>query len=47
MRGVFDDAYAILFSDFLYKCICCECSFELPPLVEATSTNYIRFYKEV
>ena len=24
-----DDVYAILFSDFLYKSICCEYSFEL------------------
>ena len=29
MRSVFNDAYAILFSDFLYKSICCGYSFEL------------------
>ena len=49
MRSVFNDAYAILFSDFLYKSICCWYSFELPRLVEAiqTSTDNIYFYKEV
>ena len=36
MRSVFNDAYAILFSDFLYKSICCQYSFELP-----------RFYKSI
>ena len=35
MRSVFNVAYAILFSDFLYKSICCEYLFELPQLVEA------------
>ena len=29
MRSVFNDAYAILFSDFLYKSMCCVYSFEL------------------
>ena len=49
MRSVFNDAYAILFSDFLYKSICCGYSFELPRLVGAiqTSTDNIYFYKEV
>ena len=49
MRSVFNDAYAILFSDFLYKSICCGYSFELPRLVEAiqTSTYNIYFHKEV
>ena len=49
MRGVFDDTYAIFFSVFLYKSICCWYSFELPQLVEAIqmSTNNIFFYKEV
>ena len=30
MRSVFNDAYALLFSDFTYKNICCGYSFELP-----------------
>ena len=49
MMSVFNDAYVILFSDFLYKCICCGYSFELPRLVEAIqmSTDNIYFYKEV
>ena len=49
MMSVFNDAYAISFSDFLDKSICCWYSFELPQLVEAiqTSTHNICFYKEV
>ena len=49
MRLVFNDAYVIFFSDFLYKSICCGYSFELPQLVEAIqmSTHNICFYKEV
>ena len=49
MRSIFNDAYAILFSDFLYKSICCGYSFELPQPVEAiqTSTHNKCFYKEV
>ena len=52
MMSVFNDAYAISFSDFLDKNICCNScwySFELPGLVEAiqTSTHNICFYKEV
>ena len=49
MRSIFNDAYAISFSDFHYKSICCEYSFELPQLVEAIqmSTHNICFYKEV
>ena len=49
MRSAFNDAYAILFSDFLYKSICCGYSFELPRLVEAIqrSTHNICFYTEV
>ena len=49
MRSVFNDAYAISFSDFLYESICCGYSFELPWLVEAIqmSTHNICFYKEV
>ena len=35
MRGECNDAYAILFSDFLYKSICRGYSFELPGLVKA------------
>ena len=44
-----NDAFAILFSDFLYKNICCGYSFELPRLVEAIqmSSHNICFYKEV
>ena len=47
MRSSFN-VYAILFSDFLYKSICCGYSFELPRLVEAIqmSTHNICFYKE-
>ena len=49
MMSVFNDAYVILFSDFLYKSICCGYSFELPRPVEAiqTSTDNIYFNKEV
>ena len=35
MKSIFNDAYVILFSDFLYKNICCGYSFELPQQVEA------------
>ena len=35
MKGVFYDTYALLFSDFLYKTICCGNSFELSRLVDA------------
>ena len=49
MKSVFNDAYVLLFSDFLYKSICCGYLFELPPLVKAiqTSTHNICFCKEV
>ena len=49
IRSVFNAAYALLFSDFLYKSICCGYLFELPRLVEAIqmSTHNICFYKEV
>ena len=50
MRSVLNDAFAILFSDFLfYKNICCGYSFELPRLVEAIqmSSHNVCFYKEV
>ena len=49
MRSVLDDTFAILFSDFLYKYICCGYSFELPRRVEAIqmSSHNIGFYKEV
>ena len=49
MRRAFNDAYAILVSDFLYKSICCGYLFELPRFVEAiqTSTNNICYYKVV
>ena len=48
MKSVLNDAYAILFSDFLYKSICCGYLFELPRLVEAiqTSTHNICFVKK-
>ena len=49
MRSVFNDAYALLFSVFLYKIICCGFSFELPRPVEAIqrSTHNICYYKGV
>ena len=49
MRSVLNDAFAILFSGFLYKNICCGYSFELPRLVEAIqmSSHSICYYKEV
>ena len=49
MSSVLNDAFAILFSDFLHKNLCCGYSFELPRLVEAIqmiSLN-ICFYREV
>ena len=48
-RRLFEDAYVILFSDFLHKSICCGYSSELPRLVEAVqmSTHNKCFYKEV
>ena len=44
-----NDAFAILFSDFLYENTCCGYSFELPRLVEAIqmSSHNICLYKEV
>ena len=49
IRSVFNAAYAMLFSDFLYESTCCGYSFELPRQVEEiqTSTHTICFYKEV
>ena len=49
MRSTLIDAYAILFSDCLYKNICCGYSFELPRFAEAIQmkTHSISFYKEV
>ena len=49
MSSVLNDAFAILFSDFLYQNICCGYSFELPRLVEAIqmSSHNICFYKEL
>ena len=35
MSSILNDAFAILFSDFLYKNICCGYSIELPQLVKA------------
>ena len=48
MMIVFNDAYAILFSNFLYKSICCGYSFEFPQFAGAiqTSSHNICFYKE-
>ena len=48
MRSILNDAFAILFSDFFYKNICCGDSFELPRLeaIQMSSHN-ICFYKEV
>ena len=47
-QDLFDDDYAI-FSDCLYKGICCEYSFELHWQVDAIqmSTHNIYLYKEV
>ena len=45
-RGL-NDAYEILFSDFLYKSICCGYSFELPRLVKEikmSSQNICLFF---
>ena len=39
MSSVLYDAFAILFSDFLYKNICCGYLFELPQLVEGTQMS--------
>ena len=49
MSSVLKNAFAILFSDFLYKNIYCGHSFELPRLVEAIqmSSHNICFYEEV
>ena len=48
MRSVFNDAYAVFFSEFLYKNIRCGYSFELPRLVEAIqmSVHNICFIKK-
>ena len=51
MRSVFNDAYAILCSDFLFKSICCGYLFELPRLETTSRGNSneyhnICFYKE-
>ena len=47
--GIYNAAYVMLFSDFLYESICCGYSFELPQQVEAVqmSTHNVCFYKEV
>ena len=49
MRSVLNDAFTILFTDFLYKNICYWYSFEVPQLVEAIqmSSHNIGFYKEL
>ena len=48
MKDLSNDTYAI-FSDFLYKSICCGYSFELHRQVDAIqmSTDNIYLYKEV
>ena len=48
-KNLFDDDYAIFFSDFLHRCICCGYSFELHQQVDAIqmSTHNICVYKEV
>ena len=48
MSNVLNDAFAILFSDFLYKNIYCGYSLEMPRLVEAIqmSSHNICFNKE-
>ena len=44
--GVLIDVCVIFFYDFLYKHICCGCSFELPQLEAVLmSTHNIRFYR--
>ena len=49
MKDIFNDTYAISFSDFPYKSMCCGYSFDLPRLVEAIQmiTQNICFYKVV
>ena len=48
MKSVFHDAYAILFSDFLYKSICCGYWFEFKRVpTTQTSTHNVCFCKEV
>ena len=44
MRSTFNDAYEILFSDFLYKKKCCGYLFELPRLVEAIQMSTHLFF---
>ena len=48
-KALFDDDYAIFFSDFLYKGICCCYSFELHGQVDAIQmrTHNICLYKKV
>ena len=48
-KDLFDDVYAIFFSDFLYKSICSGYSFELHRQVDAIQmgTHIICLYKEV
>ena len=45
IRSIFNAACAMLFSDFLYKSICCGYSFEVEAI--QMSTHNICFYKEV
>ena len=40
MRSILNDAFAILFSDFLYQNICCGYLFEWPRLVEEIQMSY-------
>ena len=46
MRSIFNDAYALLFSDFLYK-TCCGYSFEFPRQVTKQNRWLSRKFKGV
>ena len=47
MRGIFNDAYAILYSVVLYKSICCGYSFEFKQEVSISSACRYPFPREV
>ena len=44
MRSIFNDTYAIFFTDFLNKSICYWYSFELPQQVEAVQMSTHNIY---
>ena len=48
-NDLFDDIYAIFFSEFLYKSTCCGYSFEVHPEVDAIQmgTHNICLYREI